>query len=92
MCTIISTELNQVYNHNNNIVSDEYSYLEDNDELIAGPDHVGIMGGLLHIHGHPRIGTLKNYKVLLQNNGHFQLNIELILKQKKRQNYYVSQD
>ena len=63
MCTIIPTELNQVYNHNNNIVSDEYSYLEDNDELIAGPDHVGIMGGLLHIHGHPRIGTLKNKKV-----------------------------
>ena len=38
----------------------EFIYLEDNEILIARPDHVWIMWCLLHMPRHPRIRSLKN--------------------------------
>ena len=33
-------------------------YLEDDDVLVGGPDHVGIVGRLLHVPRHPDVRAL----------------------------------
>ena len=34
-------------------------HLEDDEILVAGPDHIWIMGGLLHVARYPGVGALK---------------------------------